>query len=110
MLLRDLSKVYISRASDTNDHGEYTKTWQYVSFAFLNMQQDLDELDRKTSGEIDYSIYKARTDKSYDIQKGDGISLSDISQSQSIVPDYRVMNINKIGNTYIYRLEKYNEN
>lgn len=110
MLLRDLSKVYVSRASEVNDHGEYSKVWSYISFAYFNMQQDLNELDRKTSGEIDYSIYKARTTKEYDIRKGDGISLTDISNSQNIIPDYRVIDINKIGNTYTYRLEKYNEN
>ena len=31
MLLRDLSKVWISRAEEKNDHGEYTKTWKYIS-------------------------------------------------------------------------------
>ncbi len=72
------------------------------------MQQDVNELDRKTSGEIDYSIYKARTTQKYEIQKGDGISLVDISEKETFIPEYRVMDINKIGNTYVYRLEKYN--
>jgi hypothetical protein len=73
MLLRDLTKVYISRAEETNDHGEYSKKWKYVSTAYFNMQQDISELDRKSTGEVDYSIYKARTQQIYDIQKGDGV-------------------------------------
>ena len=108
MLLRDLTKVWISKSTDTNDHGEYTKTWTYSSIAWFNLQQDVNELDRKSSGEVDYSIYKARTTQIYDIEKGDGISLTDISNVQNIVPEYRVIDINKIGNTFLYRLEKYN--
>lgn len=114
MVSRDLSKVYVSRAEEINDHGEYTKIWRFIPmsskkiYASFNMQQDVNELDRKTSGEVDYSIYKARTQKKYNIQKGDGISLKDISKDENIVPDYRVMDINKIGTTYVYRLEKNN--
>lgn len=106
MLLRDMSKVWVSRAEEINDHGEYTKTWKFISTAYFNMQQDVNELDRKSSGEVDYSIYKARTQQEYDIRKGDGISLKDISQEVKIEPEYRVMVINQIGNTFLYRLEK----
>ena len=108
MLLRDLKQVYVSRAEEINDHGEYTKTWKYISTAYLNLQQDVNELDRKSSGEVDYSIYKARTERTYDIQKGDGISLNDISKLEAFIPEYRVIDINQIGSTYMYRLEKYN--
>lgn len=108
MLLRDLKQVYVSRAEEINDHGEYSKTWKYISTAYFNLQQDVNELDRKSSGEVDYSIYKARTQQVYDIKKGDGISLGDISKSDTFIPEYRVIDINLIGNTYLYRLEKYN--
>lgn len=110
MLLRDLTKVYISKAEEINDHGEYKKTWKYKSSAYFNMQQDLNELDRKSSGEVDYSIYKARSTIKYDIQKGDGVSLENISKKNNFIPEYRVIDINQIGNTYLYRLEKYNGN
>lgn len=110
MLLRDLSKVWISRAEEKNDHGEYTKMWKYISTVYLNLQQDVNELDRKSTGEVDYSIYKARTQQKYDIQKGDGISLTDVSKGEEIIPEYRVMDINQIGSTFVYRLEKYNGN
>ena len=107
MLLINLKKVYVSRAIETNNHGEYDKTWNYVFDAYLNLQQDINELDRKSSGEVDYSVYKARTEQDYGIQKGDGISLNDISKLESFVPEYRVMDMNQIGNTFLYRLEKY---
>lgn len=108
MLLRDLTKVWVSRAEETNDHGEYLKTWKYISTAYFNMQQDLNELDRKSSGEVDYSIYKARTTQKYAIKKGDGISLTNISELNEFIPDYRIIDIIQIGSTYMYRLEKYN--
>lgn len=108
MLLRDLTKVWISRAEEINDYGEYTKTWKYISTAYFNIQQDINELDRKSTGEVDYSIFKARTTQKYDVQKGDGISLTDISKLGKFIPEYRVIDINQIGSTYMYRLEKYN--
>lgn len=61
MLLRDLTKVYISEYEEIEDHGETIKIWRYKSIAWLNMQQDVNELDRKSTGEVDYSIYKGRT-------------------------------------------------
>lgn len=110
MLLKNLEKVYVSRADEINDHGEPKKTWKYISTAFFNMQQDVNELDRKSSGEVDYSICKARTQKKYNISKGDGISLTDISNEANIIPEYRVIDINRIGSTFVYRLEKLNGN
>lgn len=109
MLLKDLTKVYVSRAEEINEYGEYSKTWKYISTAYFNIQQDINELDRKSTGEIDYSIYKARTTKDYKIQKGDGISLIDISKLETFVPEYRVIDMNKIGNAYMFRLEKNND-
>lgn len=108
MLLRDLKKVYISRSEEIKDHGEPTKTWKYISFAYFNMQQDINELDRKTSGEVDYSIYKARTTQKYNIQKGDGVSLTKVSNLKKFVPDYIITNDPKIGDTTLYIMEKYN--
>ena len=51
MLLKDLTKVYLSRAEETKDHGESSKTWKYVSTAYLNLQQDINELDTKSTVE-----------------------------------------------------------
>lgn len=106
MLLRDLTKVYISEYEEIEDHGETDKKWKYKGIAWLNLQQDVNELDRKSTGEVDYSIYKGRTTRDYDIQKGDGISLKDISELEEFTPEYRVLDNNQIGNTYTYRMEK----
>ena len=107
MLLKNLTKVYISKAEEIKDHGEAIKKWSFVSTAYLNLQQDINELDTKSTGEINYDIYKARTDRGYLIKNGYGISLIDISKSKDFTPEYRVLNQSKIGNTTLYRLEKY---
>lgn len=110
MLLKDLTKVWVSEYKKLNDHGEDDKKWKYKSIAYLNLQQDLNELDRNSAGEVDYSIENARTDMEYDIKKGNGISLTDISKLDSFIPDYTVTDDPKIGNTTLYKLEKYNGN
>lgn len=108
MLLRDLMKVYISEYEAVNNHGEKSKKWKYKGIAWLNLQQDVNELDRKPTGEVDYSIVNARTNRDYDISKGNGISLTDISEVESFVPDYTVSDAPKTGNTILYKLRKYN--
>lgn len=106
MLLRDLTKVYISGYEEIEDHGEPDKKWKYKSIAWLNMQQDVNELDKKSTGEVDYSIYKGRSTRDYEIQKGDGVSFEDVSKLEKFIPEYRVLDKNKIENTYVYRMEK----
>ena len=108
MLLKDLTKVWISEYEKINDHGETKKVWKYKGIAYLNLQQDLNELDRNSAGEVDYSIENARTDMEYDIEKGNGISISDISKLDSFIPDYLVTDCPKIGKTTLYKLEKNN--
>ena len=70
------------------------------------MQQDVNELDKKSTGEVDYSIYKGRSTSDYNINKGDGISFANISNSKEFIPEYRVLDKNKIGSTCVYRMEK----
>ena len=106
MLLRDLTKVYISEYEEMEDHGEPDKKWKCKGQAWLNMQQDVNELDKKSTGEVDYSIYKGRSTRDYEIQKGDGVSFEDVSKLEEFIPEYRVLDKNKIGNTYVYRMEK----
>jgi hypothetical protein len=110
MLTKDLTKVWISEHTTINDHGEKEKKWKYKGIAWLNLQQDLNELDRKTNGEVDYSIENARTDMEYNIAKGDGISLKDISKIEQIIPDYIVTDNPKVGRNTLYKLEKNNGN
>jgi hypothetical protein len=57
VLLRDLTKVYISEYEEIEDHGESDKAWKYKVQAWLNMQQDVNELDRKSTGEVDYLLF-----------------------------------------------------
>lgn len=109
MLLRDLTKVYISEYEETENHGESDQVWKYKGIAWLNMQNDVNELDRKSTGEVDYSTYKGRTTREYDIQKGNGISFEDISKLEEFKPQYKVTDKNKIGNTYLYICEKVQE-
>lgn len=109
MLERDLTKVYISEYEEIEDHGETDKVWKYKGIAWLNMQSDVSELDRKTTGEVDYSTYKGRTTREYDIQKGDGISFEDVSKLKEFEPQYKVTDKNKIGSTYLYICEKVQE-
>lgn len=110
MLTKDLTKVWISEHTTINDHGEKEKKWKYKGIAWLNLQQDLNKLDRKTNGEVDYSIENARTDMEYNIAKGDGISLKDISKIEQIIPDYIVTDNPKVGKNTLYKLEKNNGN
>lgn len=108
MLLKDLMQVWVSKYEKINDHGETKKVWKFKGIAYLNLQNDLNELDRNSAGEVDYSIENARTDMEYGIQKGNGISLTDISKLGSFIPNYLVTDCLKIGNTTLYKLEKYN--
>ncbi len=116
MLLRDLTEVWVSEYETLNNHGEKSKKWKFKKLntfnktAFLNLQQDINELDKNSAGEIDYSIVNARTNDKYDIQKGNGISLTDISKAESFIPDYTVTDNPKVGSTTLYKLEKYNGN
>lgn len=105
MLLRDLTLVYVLQNTPINNYGEYTPAWTKKCTAYLNIQQDLDELDRNASGLTNYGIWKGRTTREYGIAKGDGITLTD-----TLVPTFRVLDIQKIGNTIVYRMEAYNGN
>lgn len=109
MLLRDLIKVYISEYEEIENHGEPDQVWKYKGIAWLNIQNDVNELDRKSTGEVDYSTYKGRTTRDYDIQKGNGISFEDVSKLYGFKPQYKVTDKNKIGNTYVYICEKVQE-
>lgn len=109
MLLRDLTRVWVSEYETISNHGEKLKKWKMKDEKiWLNIQQDINELDRNSSGEVDYSIEKARTNMDYDIQKGNGISIEDKSSLENFVPDYIVTDKIKIGSTTLYKMEKYN--
>jgi hypothetical protein len=104
MKLKNLTQIWISSPNRTNIKGEYITNWVYKGTEYLNLQQDLNELDRKEMGEVDYSILKGRTDKTTIILKGDGISLS----SSTTNPDYIVKGIIIIGKSTTITLNKNN--
>lgn len=114
MLLRDLTEVWVSDYEEVNNYGEKSKIWRFKKLstktktAFLNLQQDVNELDRKPTGEVDYSIVNARTDIDYGIKKGNGISLTDISRQENFKPDYIVTDSPRIGDTILLKLKQYN--
>ncbi len=114
MNTKNLKEVWISKYTKRNDYGEEKKIWQFKrqktkrGSAFLNLQQDLNELDRKSTGVIDYSIENARTTEVFEIENGDGVSLKNISKQNSFEPDFIVINTQKIGRTTLYKLEKNN--
>lgn len=114
MLVKDLKQVWVSEYEKINDHGENTKKWKFKALetktktAFLNIQEELDKAYEKTAGNVDYVIRKGITTANYNINKGDGISFSDISAQKDFKPEYIVTDCPKIGNATIYKMEKYN--
>lgn len=97
MKIKNLTQIWVCSPVRTNVYGEYTTVWTYKGTEYLNLQQDLNELDKNSAGEIDYTIYKGRTDKVSTISKGDGIYFTNISTSTNPKPDYIVKGIIKIG-------------
>ena len=109
MRIKNLTKFYIYQPIKQRVNGEYTTTWSFKGIEWLNQQQDIDELDRNSAGEIDYEIIKLRTDKVSIIEKGDGISFEELEldEENHIIngkPSYIVENKPTIGKTTLFTL------
>lgn len=110
MRIKNLSKIYIYKPDKKLIKGEYFTNWIFKGEDWLNAQQDIDELNRNSAGEIDYEIVKLRIDREVDIDKGDGISFSplEVDEDNKVIndgkPDYLVENKPKIGKTTLYTL------
>lgn len=109
MRLRNLREFYIYSPDKKLVGGEYQTTWIYKGIDYLNSQQDIDELDRNSAGEIDYEIIKLRTDRVLNIDKGDGISFTklNVDDDNKVIdgkPSYIVENKPSIGKTTLYTL------
>lgn len=109
MRLRNLKELYIYSSDKKLINGEYQTKWIYKGNDYLNSQQDIDELDRNSAGEVDYEILKLRTDRVLNIDKGDGISFTklEIDSNNMVInnkPSYIVENKPKIGKTTLYTL------
>lgn len=107
MKIKNLTQIWVCSPIRTNVDGEFTTVWTYKGTEHLNLQQDLNELDRNQMGEVDYSVFKGRTDKPTIITKGDGIYLTNVSSSTNPTPNFTVKGILTIGKTSIITLNKY---
>lgn len=110
----NLHTFYIYKRIATKVDGESTITWKYKNKYLLNDQQDINELDKTTSGIIDFDTLKLRTNKQYDISKTDGISRVELEIDTNdmvindLKPQYTVESINIIGKSHLYTCKTYN--
>lgn len=74
MRLRNLVQVLMFEATKENVLGEYNTRWIFRGSAYLNKQQNLNELDRNSAGEIDFENIKLYTDSAKKLKKGYGVS------------------------------------
>lgn len=74
MRLRNLVQVLMFEATKENVLGEYETKWIFRGSAYLNKQQNLNELDRNSAGEIDFENIKLYTDSAKKLKKGYGVS------------------------------------
>ena len=102
-VLKNLTKVYIYKPIKTNVNGEYQVTWILLGSDYLNIQQDFNELDRNSTGDIDFETIKLRTYRPTILQKKFGISFKETE-----IPDYIVKSCPKIGNSVVFTCETYN--
>ncbi len=97
-----MKRFYIYKPIYIEDDGSIQTKWQYVDKEYyLNKQEDINELDIRIVGNVDYNIIKLRTNKFYDIEKGYGIAKKKLeidSNGFSLTkPDYIVYASPKIG-------------
>lgn len=102
-LLKNLTKIYVYEPKRENVLGEYITKWIFLGTEYINIQQDFNELDRNSSGDIDYESIKMRTYKPTKIQKKYGISFK-----ESDKPEYIVQSCPKVGNSVVYTCTTYN--
>ena len=110
MRIKNLVKIFVYSPIKVRTSGEYDTTWIYKGYEWINRQQDLDELDSNSAGDVDYEIIKLRTDKILNIEKGDGVSFEMLEveeETKKVIsgkPSYLVENKPKIGKTTLYTL------
>lgn len=100
MRIKNLIDVWVYSPKITKIDGEPSKKWLFKTKLKLNVQQDINELDRNTAGLIDYDKIKIRNDCEISIEKNDGISLNEISMEDGYTlnpPQYIVMSKTKVG-------------
>lgn len=111
MKLKNLVMCYIYSPISIKVDGETTKKWIYKNCLKLNVQQDINELDKNSAGIIDYDRLRVRTDYDVNINKNDGFSLYKLElDSDSYTkepPKYVVIANPKLGKTTTYTCEIY---
>lgn len=105
MRLINLSYCKFFSSEKEKIDGEVKLGWKFKIECLLNKQQDINELDRKSSGIIDYERVKLRTTKNVDVQKGDGVSFNKTDDK----PTHRVISHTIIGNSHLIICENYND-
>lgn len=111
MKLKNLVNCWIYELETTKKDGETSKKWKYKDCKRLNVQQDINELDRNSAGLIDYDKIKIRNDCSISLNKNDGISLSELELDENSYtlksPQYKVVSCTKVGKSTTYTCEIY---
>ena len=105
MKIKDLTRVYVYSPIAEKVDGETSVRWQYKDSYLVNIQQDINELDITSAGEIDSTRIKIRIDYPINIEKRDGISLSELTLEDGYTttpPAFVVMADPKIGRATTY--------
>lgn len=112
--IKSLSEILVYTPIRKKINGEYYTEWKYKTKVYLNLQQDINELDRNSTGDIDYNIQKGRARKELNIIKGDGIYIvkvingikEKVKDVDSINPEYVLEEKPQIGRTITYTFTK----
>lgn len=108
MRIINLSNCFIYSPVVTKTDGEIIKKWKYKFTKKLNVQQDINELDKTPAGIIDYERIKIRYDKDVSIEKNDGISLEELKVKDNFTidkPKYVVVSKTKVGRNITFICE-----
>lgn len=100
MKLKNLRKCYVYTSDINKVDGETQKLWKYKDTLSLNVQQDINELDKTVAGVIDFEKLKIRFDYKINIDKGDGLSLDKLEIKDGFtieVPKYVVTSKTVVG-------------
>lgn len=105
MRLGLLTNVFVYSKIENKVDGEVSNIWQYKTTVNLNAQQDVNELDRNSSGVIDYEVIKLRINKNVAVSKNEGISFTKLKTNEK--PPYLVDSVTRIGNTNLIICKTY---
>ncbi len=112
--LKGLTELLVYVPTKIKKNGEYDTIWNYKTTVYINLQQDINELDRNSAGDIDYDIQKGRTRKNLNLEKGDGIYIvklingrkEKINNVNEKFPEYVVQKCPQVGKTRTYTFTK----